>query len=54
MDGSVAEVVSDLVNLDGLTLAALESYEDAIFASALAPLLRQIDNPTSSIGGHNS
>lgn len=54
MDESVVEVASDLINLDGLTLAALESYEDAMFATALAPLLRQIDNPTSSIGGHNS
>jgi hypothetical protein len=54
MNESEAEIASDLINLDGLRLAALDSYDNAIFAPALAPLLRQIDNPTSSIGGHNS
>jgi hypothetical protein len=54
MDESVAEIASDLVNLDGLSLAAMDSYEDAIFTSALAPLLGQIEDPTSSVAGHNS
>jgi hypothetical protein len=54
MEKSELEVDSNLVNLDGLTLAALDSYEDAIFAPALVPLLRQVDNPTSSSGEHNS
>ena len=54
MDESPVEVASDLVNLSGLTLAALDSYQDAVLAPSLAPLLRQVDNPTRSIGGHNS
>jgi len=54
MDESSAEVTSNLVDLRGLTLAALDSYQDAAFASSLAPLLRQVDHPTRSIGGHNS
>ncbi len=54
MDESSADVASDLVNLSGLTLAAMDSYQDVAFAPSLAPLLRQVDNPTRSIGGHNS
>ena len=54
MNESEDEIASDLVDLGGLTLAALDSYDDSIFGPSLAPLLRQIDNPTSSVGGHNS
>jgi hypothetical protein len=54
MNESVVEVASDLVDLDQLTLAELDSYPDAVLAAALAPLLRQIDMPMSSVGGHNS
>jgi hypothetical protein len=54
MGESPADVTSGLVNLDGLSLAALDSYEDAVLAPSLVPLLRQVDRPTRSIGGHNS
>jgi hypothetical protein len=54
MDESVAEIGSDLVNLAGVTLEALDSYEGSVLDAALKPLLRQIDDPKSSIGGHDS
>jgi hypothetical protein len=54
MGESPADITSDLVNLDGLSLAVLDSYEDAVLAPSLVPLLRQVDSPTRSIGGHNS
>jgi hypothetical protein len=54
MDESAAEITSDLVDLAGLTLAALDSYGDGVLAAATVPLLHQIDNPTNSVGGHNS
>lgn len=54
MDESAAEIGSTLVDLSGLTLAAVGSYEKRALAPAMAPLLRQIDVPTNSIGGHNS
>jgi hypothetical protein len=53
-DGMDESITSDLVDLAGLTLATLDSYGDDVLAPATAPLLRQIDNPTNSIGGHNS
>lgn len=53
MDESAAEVTSDLVDLGGYSLAMLDSYGDSVLAPAIAPLLRQIDNPTNSVG-HNS
>jgi hypothetical protein len=54
MDETVAEITSDLVDLDGLTLAALGSYAEDALAPAITPLLRQIDKPTNSVAGHNS
>lgn len=54
MDQSAAEIGSTLVDLSGLTLATVGSYDNAALAPALAPLLRQIDVPTNSVGGHNS
>jgi hypothetical protein len=54
MDQTTTVITSDLVNLDGLTLAELSSYDETALAATLAPLLRQIDDPTSSVGGHNS
>ena len=54
MDEAVAEITSDLVDLAGLSLAALDSYADGVLAPAIAPLLRQIDNPTISVGDHGS
>jgi len=54
MDESPIDVASDLINLSGLSLAAFDKYQDAVFTPSLAPLLRQVDNPTRSIGGHNS
>jgi hypothetical protein len=54
MDASVAEITSDLADLTGVTLAMLDSYDDRVLAPATAPLLRQVDNPTNSVGGHNS
>jgi hypothetical protein len=54
MDESAAEITSDLLDLAGCSLAELDSYGDSVLAPAIAPLLRQIDNPTNSIGGHNS
>jgi hypothetical protein len=54
MDESAAEITSDLVDLASCTLATLDSYGDGVLAPAIEPLLRQIDNPTNSIGGHNS
>ena len=53
MDEATTEITSELVDLTGLTLAMLGSYEEAL-APALAPLLRQIDNPTNSVAGHQS
>jgi hypothetical protein len=54
MDEAATEITSELVDLAGLTLAALDSYEEGALALAIAPLLRQIDNPTNSVGDHNS
>jgi hypothetical protein len=54
MDEAATEITSELIDLSGLTLAALDSYGEEALAPAIAPLLRQIDNPTNSIGGHNS
>ena len=54
MDDSTTEITSDLVDLSGCSFATLDSYGDSVLAAAVAPLLRQIDNPTNSIGGHNS
>jgi hypothetical protein len=54
MPESAEVVTSDLVDLNRFTLASLDSYRDAALAPALAPLLRQIDTPISSVGGHNS
>jgi hypothetical protein len=54
MDESAGEITSDLVDLNGCSLARLDSYGDSVLAPAIAPLLRQIDNPSNSIGGHNS
>ena len=53
MDDSAAEIISNLVDLRGLTLAELDSYDDSVLAPAIGPLLRQIDNPTISLGGHS-
>lgn len=54
MDESAAEITSDLVDLAWCNLAELDSYGDGVLGPAIASLLRQIDNPTNSIGGHNS
>jgi hypothetical protein len=54
MDEAIAEITSELIDLTGLTLTDLGSYQAEALAPAIAPLLRQIDNPTNSIGGHNS
>jgi hypothetical protein len=54
MDASVAELTSDLADLTGVTLAMLDSFDDQVLAPATAPLLWQVDNPTNSVGGHNS
>jgi hypothetical protein len=54
MDASLAEITSDLADLTGVTLAMLDSYDDRVLATATAPLLWQVDNPTNSVGGHNS
>lgn len=54
MDESVAEIGSDLVNLAGVTLEALASYDGKVLDAALEPILNQIDDPNTSIGGHNS
>ena len=49
-----AGIQSDLVDLTGVTLDDLGSFDDGTLASALRPLLAQIDTPGSSIGGHDS
>lgn len=54
MDEASVDVTSNLVDLRGFTLAELDSYPTAVFAPSLPHLLRQIDHPTRSIGGHNS
>ncbi|HEY3606362.1 MAG TPA: hypothetical protein VGL06_02630 [Pseudonocardiaceae bacterium] len=54
MDASVAELTSELADLTGVSLAMLDSYDDGALATATALLLRQVDNPTNSVGGHNS
>jgi len=54
MDESAAEIGSTLVDLSGLTLATVGSYDRKALAPAMAPLLRQIDVPTNSAAGHNS
>jgi len=54
MDESAAVITSDLADLAGCDLALLDSYGDGVLAPAIAPLLCQIDNPTNSVGGHNS
>ena len=54
MEEVQSEITSDLVDLDGFTLAALRSYQAEALARAIAPLLHQIDNPTNSVGDHES
>lgn len=48
------DIGSTLVDLSGLSLAAVGSCQDEALASAMTPLWRQIDVPTNSVGGHNS
>ena len=50
----MTEIRSDLVDLTGVTLDVLASSDDPQLALATEPLLRQIDSPSSSVGGHNS
>ncbi|HVV24767.1 MAG TPA: hypothetical protein VHF06_35380 [Pseudonocardiaceae bacterium] len=54
MDERAAEMTSDLVDLDGMSLAALDSYNRDVLTQAAEHLLRQIDNPTTSVAGHSS
>lgn len=54
MDESATEITSDLIDLGRGDLATLGSYDQTILAAATEPLLRQIDKPTNSVGGHNS
>ena len=54
MEEPMTEIHSDLVDLTGVTLDVLASSDDPQLVLATEPLLQQIDNPSSSIGGHNS
>jgi len=54
MDDATTEITSDLVDLSGCSFATLDSYRDSVLAAAVAPLLRQIDNPMNSVAGHGS
>jgi hypothetical protein len=53
MEEPVTEIRSDLVDLTGVALDVLASSADPELALATAPLLRQIDNPGTSVG-HDS
>lgn len=54
MRDHLTEIRSDLVDLSGVALDALASSDDPDLALATRPLLRQIDSPSSSVGGHDS
>jgi hypothetical protein len=54
MEEPVTAIRSDLVDLTGVALDVLASSEDPELVLATGPLLRQIDSPSSSIGGHDS
>lgn len=54
MEVPVTAIRSDLVDLTGVALDVLASSDDPELMLATGPLLRQIDSPSSSIGGHDS
>ncbi len=54
MDVAADEIESDLIDLSGYTLERLASVDEARLAAAVERLVREIDRPSSSIGGYNS
>jgi len=54
MEQSADQVEADLIDLTGVTLDRLASLDDASLAAAVERLVREVDRPSSSIGGYNS
>jgi hypothetical protein len=54
VDESDARTDVGLVDLTDIPLDALDSFDESVLASSEALLLRQLDHPSSSVGGHNS
>ncbi|WP_158102724.1 hypothetical protein [Lentzea kentuckyensis] len=54
MDEFAKRIDADLVDLNGIPFDALDSVDGPELTSSESRFLRQIDHPSSSIGGHNS
>ena len=53
MNGSSAEIESELVDLTGVTLEALRTYDNDRFASMVRRVLDRVDRAEGSISGYN-
>ncbi|WP_156077112.1 hypothetical protein [Saccharothrix sp. NRRL B-16314] len=54
MDESAIRIDSGLVDLTNVPLDALDAFDDAILEASADRFLRQVDDASSSIGGHDS
>lgn len=54
MDESDVRTGLGLVDLTDIPLDVLDLFDKSLLASSEALLLRQIDHPSNSVGGHNS
>ena len=53
MDESAIRIDSGLVDLTKVPLDVLDALDDEVLAPSAARFLRQVDRPSSSVGGHN-
>ena len=49
MDQPPRQVPTELVDLTGISVAALRTYDDRLLAASLDRILRQIDRPRGNI-----
>ena len=54
MDVAEDHIESDLIDLTGVTLEELASVDQVSLAAPVERLVREIDRPSSSIGGYSS
>lgn len=54
VDESAIRIDSGLVDLTNVPLDALDAFDDAILEASADRFLRQVDDASSSIGGHDS
>ena len=53
VDESAIRIDSGLVDLTDVPLEVLDAFDDEALATSTARFLRQVDQPSSSVGGHN-